>query len=112
MTPKQVRMMVLELAVEDFIGLWEIVWRAQTIDQATGSKTPESELRSEVLRLLSAGLVALYDGIRFNGDEVELNADMAHLVLADPSNWLPAESGRRHYRLAATKKGFFAVSNG
>lgn len=105
MIPKQVRMMVLELAAEDFIGPWEIVWRAHTIDQATSSKTPESELQSEVLRSLSAGLVVLYDGIRFNGDEVELNTDMARSVLADPSNWLPAESGRRHYRLAATKRG-------
>lgn len=97
---------VLDLATEDFMGLWEIVWRARAVEESGGSSGfSDSALRSEVTWLAAEGLVALYEGIRFNGDESEVTPHETQSVLADPTNWHPAENGRQHYRLAATAKG-------
>lgn len=97
--------MVLDLATEDFVGLWEITWRARAVEDSGGTVLSDSVVRSEVMRLSAEGLVALYRGNQFDGDEAEVALHDTQSVLADPANWLPGENGREHYRLAATPKG-------
>jgi hypothetical protein len=97
--------MVLDLTTEDFIGLWEVVWRARALEASGRPAISDTALRSEVIRLCADGLIALYKGVRFDGDESELGADETQSVLADPANWDPAKSGSEHYRLAATNEG-------
>lgn len=99
------KLLVLDLATEDFIGLWEVAWRANSAAEPNGSPAMEERLRSDVTQLLVEGFVGLYVGIRFDGDEVQLDQEQASAVIKDPNNWLPSASGELHYRIAATDQG-------
>jgi len=97
--------MVLDLATEDFVGLWELDWRTRTVERSGGSPISDSAVRAEVNRLLAEGQIALYKGVRFNGDESATEVEEARSAITDPANWLPPPDGRQHFRLAATAKG-------
>lgn len=98
-------MLVLDLATEDFIGPWDIAWRARAVEDSSGSPVSDSRLRAEVAQLRVDGFLAVYKGVRFDGDESELGLEEARSVIADPANWHPAGTGEQHYRVAATERG-------
>jgi hypothetical protein len=104
---------ILDLAVEDFIGLWEVV--AAMRDLFPGKN--ESELRgiafSVVRQLLEDGLITFYRGREFGGEEVILQPEEAHHVLSKDSNWeWNAPTLPEHIRLIATDKGDEAYYSG
>lgn len=96
--------LVLDLATDDFFGLWELVWRVNAATNASSDVVTREQLRAEVVRLCTDGFVAVYRGRRFDGDEMVLGIDDAKAVLDDPSNWESAVAAAEHFRVAATDK--------
>lgn len=97
--------LILDLATEDFVGLWEVVWRASTVSESTGDSIAEGDLRAETTRLINAGSLHLYHGVHFAGEEREIDRHSAVSVIADESNWVPPEPQAGHYRIAASERG-------
>ena len=77
--------LILDLVVEDFYGLWELVWRLKTCE-------PDFT-RSEALRaaqialgeLYERGLVELHHGS--GSDSTPIASGDAYSLLADEANW-------------------------
>ena len=94
--------MILDLAEDDYIGLWEFVWRANTLEAPRPLAARIAEIRPILDRLIKEGMVDVYVGTRFNGDERRIPADGASMFLDAPSNWVQPVDGRDHARVVAT----------
>ena len=97
--------MILDLAVDDFVGLWELLWRANAVAPTTEEATRRKEVEKALTALLERGAVTLYEGSRFAGEEAEIPRDRALRLVEQPVTWDPAGSGERHVRIAATESG-------
>jgi hypothetical protein len=95
-------MLVLDLATDDFFGLWELVWRVNAVTKSGSDVVTHEQLRAEVLRLCTDGFVAVYRGRRFDGDESVLGIAEAKAILDDRANWESAVAAAEHFRVAAT----------
>jgi hypothetical protein len=101
-----IKPLILDSAVEDFIGLWEIkrLMRDAGIETAN-----DSEMRRVALpalgALLNEGLVALFRGVQFAGEEKEIPLEQALALLQQPNSWKPVLPNNPHLRLCATAKG-------
>ena len=91
--------MILDLAADDYTGLWELVWGA-------GAKSPEVEtatLRKSLLtaleNLIADGKVILYRGTTFAGEESAVPTTEAKGLLAREDSWEPPESNALHLRV-------------
>lgn len=105
MSTSSTKLLVLDLATEDYTGLWEFSWRAHTRAKENLESIGHEELRKGVSDLVEAGLVALYRGAAFGGEEVILSAEESRLLLADEATWRAPPLGVTHVRAAATDKG-------
>jgi hypothetical protein len=98
--------MILDLAVDDFTGLWELVWRADTVFESVPATDRLRMLQSEVTALVDDRFLDVFEGVRFGGDEQEIAPAAAVVLLADPASWEPPPVGAsKHLRIAATPKG-------
>jgi hypothetical protein len=101
-----IRDSILEFAVDDYVGLWELVWRARSV---SGTESNDKSLRARVLaelkNLLSSGDVALYRGLTFNGDEALFTLQGALDHLDDDGNWLSPAPGVTHLRVGVKPSG-------
>lgn len=96
---------ILDLAVDDYTGLWEIRWRANALmPQASAEETYGAALAG-TRELISCGFLSAFRGTRFPGDEVALSATEAAAVLEDPHSWDPPIRSGPHVRVAATEAG-------
>ena len=105
MSTSSTKLLVLDLATEDYTGLWEFSWRAHARAKENVEEISDEELRETVSELLDAGLVALYRGAAFGGEEVILTPEEARLLVTDVAMWSPPAPGVAHIRAAATGKG-------
>jgi hypothetical protein len=96
---------ILDLAVEDYTGLWELVWRVRTVSPSRSEDEARSEAMRTTRQLIEEGLLDLYSGISFTGEQERLDSSDARAVLDNVENWAAAESGAPHYRIAATIAG-------
>ena len=98
--------MILDLAVDDFTGLWELVWRADTVFASVAPTERLRMLQAEVTALVEGRFLDVFEGTRFGGDEQTVAPSTAVILLAEPKSWEPPPVGARmHYRIAATPKG-------
>lgn len=94
---------ILERAVEDYTGLWELL----PLD-ASSSFTA---VRAEVQELLKRGWITLFRGISFDGDENVVDSEIDE-VLRDKNSWRVPEGSRAHFRIGATVAGERAFYSG
>jgi len=97
--------MILDLAVDDYTGLWELVWGVQSSTQEDERRSNIALLRTELEELVAQGAVAFFRGINFNGDEVAVSVDEVPGLLANNQSWEPPEPNSSHLRLLATEEG-------
>jgi hypothetical protein len=100
----EVERMLLDHAVDDFTGLWEVNWwldyRFPDESPATRRQMAESCLRN----LVSRALVELFRGTTFQGDEVVVPVVEIDAALAD-DEWEPSAADKLHSRFLATDAG-------
>jgi hypothetical protein len=105
MTPTELRRALLDLAVDDYTGLWEVLWLCQ-------GKLPDADLqqtlvlaRCLVKEMLRDGSLQLYLGSSFTGDERQvLGDDRSHLLESD-IYWNEPLAEYPHLRVVATEQG-------
>ena len=94
--------MILDLAEDDYTGLWELVWRARTVLGDGSASATSTALRPTVEHLLHNGRLAMFRGVGFAGDECPVSADEAPGLLAVAHSWEPPDNGESHLRVLAT----------
>ena len=103
---------ILELVVEDFFGLWEIVWHLRSLLP----NSTDSELRnigeSAVSKLISKGWVALYRRSSTGGQEKPVSPNEVFGILSDKESWKEPTSNSIHILIGATKEGEHAYATG
>ena len=103
MTGDKVERLILERAVEDFTGLWELVWdlcgRGKVETEAI------SNLGAAVKNLLDRKWVSVIRGHTFDGDQVTLSRDEVDRALANNDSWREPAPREEQLRIAATPDG-------
>ena len=95
---------ILEIASEDYIGLWEAV--AIVKSKSTFAREAQSQAHDILEELLSRHLLEAFEGVRFWGEERQLSFQEALELLDDQEQWDPdVPIGRRYMRVAATSLG-------
>jgi len=98
-----VRSLILELAVEDFYGLWELVWRLQTRESGLSRERAVQAARSALAALHEQDLVELYRGTK--GDPLPIRAADVPALLAEETSWEEPKEGTGTLLVGATQKG-------
>jgi hypothetical protein len=96
------RRIILDLASEDYVGLWEFEWRVNTVTPGLDVPIIRQALRAALTSLLEQNSLRFYKGVAFTGEEVELKPEDAHRVLSDDRQWEPVANGAEHIRVATT----------
>lgn len=95
--------MILDLANDDYTGLWELVWRARTTTADTQTGALVARLRSELEALIHEGKLALFRGIQFTGEEKLVSVTDVPALLLAPHSWEPPATGETHLRVLTTQ---------
>jgi hypothetical protein len=100
-----VRAEILSSAVEDFCGMWEVLWALRSrYPDATEIELKDVAI-NEMLELLRSDLIRLYSGDLFEGEEKALKTEEASSEILLAENWIPPQQGKPHVRFAATEHG-------
>lgn len=90
--------LILDLASDDYTGLWELVWRANTIEPPQDQQDVIEDFRTALIDLIRDGKVAMYRGTAFNGDERRVSSEEVARELRTETNWQPP-TGALHVRV-------------
>lgn len=96
---------ILSAAVEDYTGLWEILWQLNT---DYPEKPPEANRRmaaDAIVSLAERGLIALYLGAEFPAGARRIEPAEVSSVLDADAHWNEPAAHAEHVRLAATDSG-------
>ncbi len=97
--------MILDLADEDYVGLWELLWRGKTVAPDMESGALEGAVQQCTRELIDKGLLQLYRGVTFSGEESPVPHSEVGRVLQDASAWSPPVPSAVHVRVTVTKAG-------
>lgn len=105
--------MVLDLAVDDYTGLWEIAWGIEASHPNADMLTVVELAKRAVHSLLEKGYIEIYEGRKFNGDEHRILQPDRRAVLATEAYWNPPLAADfAHVRVSATEAGEHAYETG
>ena len=91
--------MILDLAADDYTGLWEFVWGTAADDPEVAAVTRRELLRVTLAKLIADGKVRLYRGTRFTGEETAVSSSDAQELLTKLESWQAPESNAVHLRV-------------
>jgi hypothetical protein len=99
--------LAISLGVEDFHGLYELVW---SLNRLRESEPPEERLRaaqSALQALVERSLIAVYSAERAHESaEPPIAATLAREVISDPQAWLSFDDrGAPYHHFATTAEG-------
>jgi len=96
----------LWLSIEDYAGLWELVWEINSASPDSVGTVNENRAKAIALELVGRGWVTLYRAHGANGAVRPLPDSVAESLLNDPDSWLPPEDlDAETLRLGATDAG-------
>jgi hypothetical protein len=97
---------ILDLAVDDYTGLWEVVAAMREIYPNHNDLDLKDTAVNAIKQLLKDDYIHIYQGDNFSGEETKLKPAKACAALSDEKYWAwEAAELREHIRLAATGKG-------
>ena len=102
---------ILSDSSEDYIGLYEVVWRINTLYPEPTQQEREMAARYAVATLLSREWIEVFRTRDYFSKEkpvefVRVDGAETEKVLTDPVSWEPFEKGKDPwYWIAATEKG-------
>lgn len=105
--------LVLDLAMDDYTGLWEIAWGIEASPPKVDMSAAVELAKSAVHALLERGYIEIYEGSKFNGDEHRISQSDRRAVLATEAYWNPPLAADfPHVRVGATEAGEHAYKAG
>jgi hypothetical protein len=96
---------ILEMATEDFCGLWEIIWRLRDLFPQCLTSELRNKAESAVRELSAKGLIELYRRVGVSGEEKLIPIDEVDRVLSDTASWEEPSKAAVQMLLATTAKG-------
>jgi hypothetical protein len=106
MSREDIRAALLRLSVDDWTGLWEILWFIQTMYPDLESDRKREVALDALRSLLGMGLVRLVYFEEVGNKEEMISQDDYDDVLALERSWAPPEIAfGRHVRFVATDAG-------
>lgn len=100
---------ILDLAVDDYTGLWEVAAAMREIYPNRSDFDLRNIAVNAIKQLLRDDYIRIYRGDNFSGEETTLKPAEACAALSDEKYWTwEAAELREHIRLAATGKGEMA----
>lgn len=96
---------VLLLGIEDFSGLWEVIWEFHTRYPDLGEEAANASALEAVMALLGRGYVRLHRCREPYGEMLEIAAEEQRALIVNPANWEPPASGTLSIRFETTPAG-------
>ena len=97
--------MLLWACIEDYAGLWELLWEAKSKLSDYGKNCQKSMVREAVLTLIKMGYITLYQCKEPYGETDPLTIEDAVSAVDDEHNWMAPEFDRVSIRASATEEG-------
>ena len=95
---------MLESGDDDYTGLWEAIGMVRSKDSTLDDVRARRIATAELVSLFNSGLLEIYRGTRFSGEQVLV--DDIDLALKHDESWTGEGPTREeHYRFAITPKG-------
>ncbi|HEV7935273.1 MAG TPA: hypothetical protein VGP70_23545 [Actinomadura sp.] len=104
-TEEQFRKAVLWAAIEDYSGLWEIVWELNTLDPEGAEKQHIQMSKAIVRDFLNRDWVQLFWCQEPYGGVTLIAEKEIGQVLADAASWMPPDPEAVSVRVSATDAG-------
>jgi hypothetical protein len=102
MMSKEIRLKILWSTIEDFVGLWEVVWELNSL--AIQDNNQRNAI--DILTYLNKNdFVRFYYSIWGQDDLVEIPNDQALKVLTEDKYWKPSSFGEKCVKVGSTIKG-------
>jgi hypothetical protein len=97
---------VIDMAVEDWTGLWEVIWHLNTDYPELAPEQKEQTADHAIRDLLARGLIRLVNFEEIGNEEQAIPGEDTDHVLQQHRNWLPpAIPFSKHVRFVATEAG-------
>jgi hypothetical protein len=100
-----IRQEILDLASDDYVGLWEVLWVIQRHFPEDTPVSVREKAQQLLLDLLRERLLQLYEGARFDGDEKMIARDDQNDLLNVGTYWNEPLGEIKHLRVVATEQG-------
>jgi predicted DNA-binding transcriptional regulator len=103
----EVEARVLASAVEDYTGLYEVIWELNTVFPEISKEVKVTAARKAVVSLLKGGLIELYHTVWVGGGYRLIVDGQAEVLANDPESYEPPrqEEPGEYYCFGATSKG-------
>lgn len=102
MLPKNIVSKILWSAIEDFIGLWEILWELNSLQNKVNEKAEAIKI---IRLLLDNDLIKLYVSRWGTTKLKELSNEEDIRILADARYWDAPEINQECIKVGSTRKG-------
>ena len=96
---------ILDLASDDYLGLWEVLWAVQQHFPDDTLGIARAKAQQLVLDLLEDRQLQLYQGVRFDGDETMILPRDQENLLNVGTYWQEPIGDMQHLRVVATEQG-------
>ena len=96
---------ILELAVEDLYGLWEIIWRLRSRFPDSKASELRNIAEATVRELVTRGYVVLYRRSKAPERETLLTVDEADTILSIQTSWDDPIGDSVQILIGATEEG-------
>lgn len=110
MSLSQAERTILELATEDFYGLWEVRWEIERLFPAAELDEVLARSREVVLHLLRRGWIDVFSGELKGNDMLPVDEAALAEVLGSPESWEQLSPDKPQLAIAATDAGERAYS--
>jgi hypothetical protein len=101
----ETRRMALWQAIEDYSGLWELLWEMHTVDPEGDPNNHAEQARAAVHELVDRGWIEPYYCQEPYGDMIRIPQQAVASVLANPLNWDAPPKNGQSVRISATAIG-------
>lgn len=96
---------LLWAAIEDYSGLWEMVWELNAVEPGVGEARHRDVAARLVRDFLDRGWAGLYWCQEPYGETTAVPGERAEAVLGDPASWEPPAADAVSVRVSATEAG-------
>ena len=98
-----IREKILELASEDYYGLWELVWAARPlVPEDYSDEQTRDAVQAHLSQLISSGLVTIFR--EAGGEMLTVPEKEALMIIKSPTLWREPSGAAVAYRVAVTSR--------
>lgn len=91
--------LILELASEDYTGLWEFLWSEGARYPSLDKAELFNQMHRAVKGLVESGQLTLYRGSTFTGEQKPVPLDDITSLIDQRSSWEAPRTGSEHLRV-------------